>query len=180
MRRAPRQEFSRGFTLVEMVIVIVLVGVMFGIGALILGHAFESYDLTRETNTVDWQGRVAMERMAREFRDIRSNAATDLDIASATQLRFVDADGNGVCFYRDAVSNQIMRSASGLALACNAVAANPQPLADSITALNFFYYDQAGNVTAVPASTFYVTVTATVVQGQLNEAYRMTVQPRRF
>jgi len=39
--------------------------------------------------------------MTRDLRQIRSATATDLDVASGVQVRFIDSDGNGVCFYRD-------------------------------------------------------------------------------
>src|SRR3989344_299758 len=122
-----------GFTLVEMVIVIVVVGVIFAIGGLVLGRAFESYDLTRKTTDVDWQGRVAMERMVRELREIRSATATDLAISatSTDPIYFNDADGNPVCFVLSAGSLQRGVDVPGAA----SCATNLRPLADNITLL---------------------------------------------
>jgi len=74
---------------------------------------FKSYFLARDITNSDSQVRVAFERMTRELRQIRSPIAADLDIASAAQVRFFDIDGNGVCFYRDAVNNRLMRSSDG-------------------------------------------------------------------
>src|SRR4030067_388923 len=80
-----------GFTMVEMIIFIVVVGAIFAVGALVLGRAFESYDLTQKTTEVDWQRRV------RDLRDIRSATATDL-VFSLTEIGFNDTDGNPACF----------------------------------------------------------------------------------
>lgn len=168
---------ARGFTLIEMVIVIVVLGAIFSLGALGLGRAFDSYDLARKTTDTDWQGRVALERIARELRDIRSATAGDLAF-TATEVRFIDIDGNSVCFRQSGTTLQ--RSSDGPAGACGTT--NPQPLADNVVAggLNFFYYDNAGNATAAAASVFYITATLQVSEGTINETYRVTVQPRRF
>jgi len=166
--------------MVEMIIVIVVVGAIFAVGALVLGRAFESYDLTRKTTDVDWQGRVAMERMVRELRQIRSATATDLDIASGTQIRFNDGNGNGVCFRLS--GNTLQRSADGPSSGCGTT--SPQPLADNVTSLNFDYYDNTGTATAVVTAVYYITVRVAVsensIGGSINETYRVTLQPRRF
>lgn len=178
--RVQTHRLTLGFTLVEMIIVIVVLGAIFAVGGLVLGRAFESYALTQTTTDVDWQGRVALERMVRELREIRTATAADLDMTSATQIRFIDAAGGGVCFYRDGATSRLMRSADGPLSACGATA--PQPLADNIAAggLNFYYYRNNGNVAAAATQVYYITLTLNVVDGQVNETYRVTVMPRRF
>jgi len=171
---------ARGFTMVEMIITIVVVGIIFVLGGMVLGKAFQSFELTQRSTDVDWQGRVAMERMARELRQIHSPTATSLDITSAVQVRFIDIDGSGVCFYRDGATSQLMRSTSGLALACNAVAANPQPLADNVVAVNFDYYQSDGSVAGGSTVVYYISVRLQVTEGSITETYRTTVQPERF
>ena len=168
--------------MVEMIIVIVVVGAIFAVGALVLGRAFESYDLTRKTTDVDWQGRVAMERMVRELRQIRSATATDLAISatSTDPIYFNDADGNPVCFVLSAGSLRRGVDAPG-ALSCTT---NLQPLADNVTSLDFNYYDNTGTATAVVTAVYYITVRLAVsensIGGSINETYRVTLQPRRF
>lgn len=172
-----------GFTMVEMIIVIVVMGVIFALGGMVLGRAFESYQLTREATNVDWQGRVAMERMVRELRDIRSATATDLWLSGsspATEIRFNDANGNAVCF-RLSPSNTLQRSADGPTGTCGTT--NPQPLADNVapSGLGFYFYRNDGTPeTTTAANVYYVTVTLQVSEGGINETYRATVQPRRF
>jgi prepilin-type N-terminal cleavage/methylation domain-containing protein len=175
-----------GFTLVEMIIVIVVMGVIFALGGMVLGRAFESYKLTRDATDVGWQGRIALERIARELRDIRSATVADLDVSPGFQIWFINANGNGVCFYLDpptpATPGRLMRSDAASAAACSAVASNPQPLADNLITggLGFGYFDNAGAITATVSSVYYVAVTISVQEGDISESYRVTVQPRRF
>jgi hypothetical protein len=127
----------------------------------------------------DGQARAAFERMTRELRQVRSATATDLDIASTAQVRFIDTDGSGVCFYRDAATNRLMRSADGPATACGTT--SPQPLSDFVAGLLFTYYLNDGRTTtAVPASVYYVTVHVDVQDNNVSDTLRATIHPRNF
>lgn len=172
--RAPRP--GRGFTLIEMIAVIVLLGIIFGFGGVFLGNVFSGYALKRDATDAEWQAKVALERMARELRAVRMATAADLDIASAAQVRFTDTDGNGVCFYRS--GNRVMRSANGPASACGTTSA--QPLADNVTALTFTYWDNTGAATATVANVYYITVDLTVAEGGYSGQFRTNVRPRNF
>jgi prepilin-type N-terminal cleavage/methylation domain-containing protein len=167
-----------GFTLVEMVLVIMLAGIIFSLGSVMLGKVFSSYAMKRDVTDADWQAKVALERAARELRAVRSATAADLDIASFTQVRFVDTDGNGVCFYHNGAANRVMRSADGPATACGTN--NPQPLADNVTSLTFSYWDNTGAATAVVASVYYITIGITVIEGSYSASFRTNVRPRNF
>lgn len=167
-----------GFTLVEFVVVIVLMGIVFVFAGRFFSTAFSAFFGGRDIATADSQARVAFERVVRELRAVRSTA--DVDIASATQIRFVDLDGNGICFYRDAVGNRLMRSANGPTSACGTT--SPQPLADSVTALTFSYWLNDGRTTtAVAASTYYIGIAVTVNNNTgYNGQFRTNVHPRNF
>lgn len=166
-----------GFTLVEMIMVIVIMGAIFALGGMVLGRAFESYKLTRDATDVGWQGRIALERIARELRDIRSATASDLTIAP-TSISFVGANASSVCFYQGGTGGiQLMRSDG----TCGGATA--QPLADNLLitgGLGFGFFDNAGATTAAVSSVYYVAVTISVQEGDISESYRVTVQPRRF
>jgi hypothetical protein len=161
-----------------MVAVIILTGLIFSFGSAMLGNVFSSYALKRDVTDADWQAKVALERMARELRAVRLATAADLDVASATQIRFVDTDGNGVCFYRNGAANRIMRSADGPATACGTI--NPQVLADNITALGFTYWRNDGSTAAAAAEVYYITVAINVVEGSYSASFRTNVRPRNF
>ncbi len=170
---------ATGATLVEMIVVIVIFGIVMSIGVMVLGRSFESYQLTREATNVDWHGRVALERLTRELREIRSATAVDLGFTGtpATELRFIDAGGNAVCFYL--AGGRLMRSTDGPGGSpCGTTA--PQPLADNASGLNFYFYQRDGSNATVATNVFYITVNFTVTVGQVAEPYRVSVQPRRF
>jgi len=173
-----RRGRQRGWTLVELLTVIIILAVVSAVGARLLSSMFQSYFAARDITSSDAQARVAFERMTRELRQIRKATATDLDVASAAQIRFIDMDGNGVCFYRDAATNRLMRSADGPATACGATSA--QPLADFITGLNFFYYTNALALTAVPTAVYYVTVRVNLQDNDVSDILRATIHPRNF
>ena len=166
---------ARGFTMLEAIIVIAIVGAIFGLGAIVIGRAFESYDLARRASEVDWQGRVALERMARELRQVRSLTPGDFAFA-ANEVRFIDADGNAVCFRL--AGGSVERSEDGPAGACGAT--NPQPLADNVVGLAFAFYDQDGATAATAPEIYYISTVLQVARGDIGEAFRVTVQPRRY
>lgn len=169
----------RGFTLVEIVAVIIVVAIIFGLGSVMLGKVFSSYALKRDATDADWQAKVALERMARELRAVRTATGADLDIGSTTQIRFVDTDGNGVCFYRAAATNRLMRSADGPSTVCGTN--NAQVLADDVTNLNLSYWQADGTVATAATNTYYIAVTLTVVENNnYNATFRTSVRPRNF
>jgi prepilin-type N-terminal cleavage/methylation domain-containing protein len=170
---------DHGWTLIELVMVLVVFGIVATIGATMMSGMFRSYFLARDITNSDAQARVAFERMTRELRQVRSATAADLDVASTAQVRFIDSDGNGVCFYRDAATNRLMRSADGPATACGAT--SPQPLSDFVSGLLFAYYLNDGRTTtAVPASVYYVTVQVDVLDNNVSDTLRATIHPRNF
>ncbi len=174
-----RRRRRDGFTLIEMLTVIIILGVVAAVGARLMSGMFQSYFAARDITSSDAQARVAFERMTRELRQIRSATATDLDVASAAQIRFIDMDGNGVCFYRDAATNRLMRSADGPATACGATSA--QPLSDFVAGLIFAYYlNDDRTTTAVPASVCYVTVRVDVQDNNVSDTLRSTIHPRNI
>jgi hypothetical protein len=165
--------------MVELVVVIVILAFVTAIGTGLLSSIFRSYFASRDMTSSDGQTRAAFERLTRELRQIRSATATDLDVASTAQVRFIDTDGNGVCFYRDAATNRLMRSADGPATACGTTSA--QPLSDFVAGLLFAYYLNDGRTTtAVPTSVYYVTVHVDVQDNVATATLRATVHPRNF
>lgn len=151
---------QRGFSLIEMVLVIVIVGIIASVGAQLMGTGFQLYFTGRDTLSVDAQARVALERMTRELRTVRP--ATSLTMTPATQITFTDETGTVVQYVLG--GGNLMR--------------NTEVLAGGVTGLGFVYLDSTGAVTATAAQVFYVSVQFTVTQGGMSSTYRATVSPR--
>jgi len=164
---------SAGFTLIEVIMTLVVVGVLATIGATVISGGFRNYFLGREIARDDAQGRLALERMSRELRAVRSTA--DLNIAVANQVSFTHLDGTAIAYRRNAVTSQLERSQNG-------VAGTYQPLADNVSALTISYLQNDGVTpeTTTPGLVYYITVQLTISTQNVNAGYRGTFKPVVF
>ena len=156
---------NRGFTLIEMVMVIVLAGIIAALGSKMLVAGFSSYQASRDLIQAQWQGTIAMERLSRDLRTIRSATAVDLTLTPATQITFTDT--NAIVISYTLSGTTLMR--------------NGQPLADGVTSLGFSYIASDGKTTAATAAqTHYVVVDIAVSILGSSYTARTTVHPRAF
>jgi hypothetical protein len=157
--------------------VIVITGVIFALGGLIVSEGFRPFAHSRDVADADWQGRLALARMVRELRAVRSASPVDLTTVPDTEIRFFDNNGNGVCFYRNGTT--LMRSADGPGTACDTT--TPQPLADGVTALQFQYWRTDGVTgTTTETEVYYITVNVTVAKADYVGSFETTVYGRNF
>lgn len=160
-----------GFTLIEVVITLIVIGVLATIGATLMSRGFLSYFVGREIARDDAQGRLALERMARELRTVRSTA--DLNIGVANQITITDFDQNVIVYRRNAGTSQLERSQDG--------GATFQPLADNVSTLTISYLQNDGTTAAaLAANVYYITVLLTIVTSNVNLTYRSTFKPTAF
>jgi len=177
MRPRNIERRNLGFTLIEMVVTLLVAAVLFGLGATVISGGFRTYFLGREITQNDWQGRLALERMTRELRIVRTPTAADLSISAAGQITFTDFAGNTIVYRQ--TGNTIERSQNAGAF---------QPLADNVSTtspLSFSYLRNDG-VTAEPVvgglstNVYYITVSFTVSSTNASAIYRGTVKPTSF
>ena len=162
---------SSGFTLIEMVIVIVLVGILGTIAAMIIMQGVRAYSVEKSRSNAHYQAKIAVERMAREIRLIRSTA--DIPVMNGTLLRFTDMNGTQMGFRLN--GGNIERTED------NAV--SWQTLATNITGTGgniFTYRDNNRAVTAAPASLWLVEIQFTATQGMESIDMHTAVHPRNF
>jgi prepilin-type N-terminal cleavage/methylation domain-containing protein len=153
-----------GFSLVELIVVIVLTGILAALGAQMLGKTVESFAFSRDVTKGDWQARVALERLTRDLR--MAQAVTNLTIVPATAITFSDTDSNNVNYSLS--GSQLMR--------------NTQVLADDISNLQFTYLRSDGNTVETTTSSlvYYITVSFDVSRSTATTSLRATVHPRNF
>jgi len=174
-----RTRQARGWTLIEVVMVLVILAIVVAVGGRMMSSMLRSYFAARDITSSDAQARVGFERMTRELRQIRTATAGDVDIASGIQIRFIDMDGNSVCYYRDVATSRLMRSADGPSSACGTTL--PQPLSDFVSSLNFYYYTSTLAATVPPPTSLsYITVKVGVQDNDVSDTLRATIHPRTF
>jgi len=163
---------NAGFTLVEMIVTIVVGAVVFALGSTILSSGFQAYFVGREITNDDWQARLALERMTRELRGVRTPTAADLTIGVAGQITFTDFSGVSI-IYRQ--TGTILERSQGVGAF--------QPLADNIKAstLAFTYLQNDGATPAgTAAAVYYIAAEFTVKSTNVTVPYRGTVKPTSF
>jgi len=70
--RAPSSEFQRGFTLIEIIIVMVILSIVSAITIKFLVDSLKVYTMSVNQKTLLDEGKLALERMCRDIRDARS------------------------------------------------------------------------------------------------------------
>ena len=93
---------ERGFSLIELVLVIVLLGIIATVGAQLMGSGFQLYFTGRDSLSVDAQARLALERLTRELRAVR--VSSGLTLAPANEANFIGGDGTAVRYCLGTVS----------------------------------------------------------------------------
>lgn len=158
---------QNGFSLIELIIVIVILGVIVAMSSLLLSQGFNAFFNNANIADANSQGQIAIERMTRDIRLIRS--PLDISIATATQLSFTDINNNAISY---------TLSGSNLNLTQNSTT---QTLAVGINSLTFTYYDQNGTTPpASTAATRYIKVTLAVTQNNANYTLTTSIYPRNL
>jgi len=154
-----------GFTLVELLIVIVITGILAALGSKMLASGFTAYVTARDLGKSDWQGMIAIERLSRELRTIRSATSSDLTISPTSQITFVDNEANNISYTLSGTT--LMR--------------NSEPLADGISNLSFSYIASDGKTTAASADQVaYISANVTVLRSGAGQLLRTSIHPRNF
>ncbi|MCG3114775.1 MAG: type II secretion system GspH family protein [Candidatus Manganitrophus sp. SA1] len=160
---------QRGFTLIELVLTIILVGIIAGMASVFLRQGLNAFVAEDARADITNQGRLAIERMAREMRMIRSRTAADLPgccTNPSTTFNFIDMSGSNITY----------------AMTGNTITRNLIPLAagDAVT-MDFIHYQQDGVTLATTAAQVWsIQVDLTVTKSGESQAYRVRVHPRNF
>ena len=163
---------ARGWTLVELIMVMVIIGILAAFIGPVLLNAIKAYDRMQVTLNTYGKMRYAMERMAREIAAVRRLAAdtTDFDVTTmtASMFTFFKEDGTQVTLALAGTDLNLTYAATGTGL-----------LADRVGALTFAYYRGDGVTVAANATELaFVEVSMTVTDGTTNYPNRVRVALR--
>lgn len=153
----------QGFTLIEIIIVMVLIGILGGAISPFIYNLSKIIILEYSLGGVNTQARVAMERMSRELRVIRSNTSADLTAAT------------------DAISSTTINGDTiGFSLSGSNLMRNSQILASNVSDLTFTYYDSSGATTATVTDMKFIRIDLTLTQNNSSANLNTVVYPRSW
>lgn len=149
-----------GFSLAELILVIIILGILGALVGPVAYNAIRAYDRLQTTASTNAKVRYAMERIARELRDVRRQAtnATFLDIPSmtASSLAFFKTDGTNVVL--NGVGGVVNLAYGGV----NGVLTDQvQPGSFSLA----YFQQNASTVAASAASVAFIQISMTIVEG---------------
>jgi prepilin-type N-terminal cleavage/methylation domain-containing protein len=118
---------SAGFTLIEIVIVCVLIGVIAAVIIPPLHQGAQSFTVSETRGDLSSQARQAATRMVRELRNIQkeANNTPNITAANATSITFVD----------------VLDSAITFSLSGSTLQRNSNPLVEQVSSLQFRYFN---------------------------------------
>lgn len=157
-----RIQKARGFTLIELIIVILLMGIIMAVASKMLSQGLTGYLTSKNLIEAEWQGQIGLERMARDIHLIRSLG--DISTASASQLIYTDTSGTSITFQLSGTT--LMR--------------NSQVLADGVQSLIFSYFNKNGASTSTLSDIRYITISLNVTQNNTNITLTTSIYPRNL
>lgn len=161
---------NRGFTLIEMVITLVVLGLIGAIGGMAISNGLLAYNATEDTMESLSKVRYAMERMAREIRQVR-HTGLQYDFTAPlglTNTAFIKSDGTQVT---------LNQTGANLEISYDSVAGS-YTLADNISAFTLNYY-QADGITAAAANNVAfveIQLSMTHAGGNINQRTRVALR----
>jgi prepilin-type N-terminal cleavage/methylation domain-containing protein len=123
----------RGFTLIEAIVTVVLVGIIFWVFAFYIRENFDAWKFTVGQKDMTLSSRVAINRVVRELRRMKKN--THIYTHASQEVSFKDVHNNIVTFKQS--GSDLLR--------------NSQVLLENLKdpgGLTFIYLDKDGNETA--------------------------------
>jgi len=156
--KSSRQQY--GFSLIELVMVLMIIGVISVVVSRILLQSGLEYTTANNIGVTDWQGFAVLSRMTEDIHNVRSK--NDISTINSTEFVFTDADGTSVQY----------------TLSGNTLLRNAQTLATGVTGLAFGYLTSAGVATNTPASVRYISISLSTSQGNITSSFSTLVGTR--
>ena len=167
-----RHNRQRGFTLMELVISILVLGILGATAAYGIQNGVIAFQATEEALDSLGKLRYATERVSRELREIRrdplDSSRYDITTLATDTIEFVKQDGTEVT----------LASAGGTLTLEYDDPSGAQVLTNQLNAFTLIYLDADGNVTADPAQVAFIDVQITLSDASGNLPQRSRVALR--
>ncbi|KTD82578.1 prepilin-type N-terminal cleavage/methylation domain-containing protein [Legionella waltersii] len=137
----------KGFTLIEMVIVMVITGIIVAITATMLNTSFINYFTSVHYSSLSTQGAIAMMRISKELQQ-----ATRFSVINPTSVTFTTVGGTSISY---SWSTPILTRTGSAA----------RTLSDDVTNFSLNYYQSNFSTTATASAVRAVTVSMTLSNG---------------
>lgn len=158
---------QKGFSLLELILVIAIIAVVAGILARFLVQGMDIYDFVDDRKSLIRESRRSVYFMNRDFRQVKSQGVS---VATATQIQYTNYDDNQITYqYSD---NEIMR--------------NGNTLSEDVSAFQFRYLRADGGYMSLPVTgdsldfIWNIESEFTIDDGNYSRRFVVRVYPRRF
>ncbi len=157
-----KKQISRGFTLIELVLVVALMGIISVVLGRVLMQGYKTFITSQEILETDSKAWLALERISDDIRQIRS--ASDISVTQTSAMTFVDVTGTTIQY----------------SLSSDSLLRNGQTLINGVQSLTFDYLTKAGGVPANSSLVRYISISLAVTQGSLTQSLITTSATRGF
>ncbi len=150
MPRYPSRN-ENGFTLIEVIVSLVLIGVMAAVAGMGLVAITQSYVFSQQNNKTSLKAQVALAKMVKEIGSLGIEPCTTLTAAAITTAQTTSISYTYTC--NGTITNHTIAQ-SGTQIQFDGIT-----LVDIVNAFNLAYFDNAGNTTATLANIRRVDIT---------------------
>mgnify|MGYP003574989314 CR=1 FL=1 len=144
MRRMTKQ---CGFTLIELIMVTIILGVIAVVLGRVLIQGYHSFTTENNISELNWKGFYILERMVNDIHNIRSYG--DITAMAATQLTFTDKSGSSISYTYSGTN--LLR--------------NGQIIGNGVWFPSFSYYTSRAAITTTASTLSYVLISFYILQG---------------
>ncbi len=157
---------EKGFTLVELVITMILIGVISTVVGPLLYEGVTNFKKAHALESLSSQGRSTLELMAQDVRNIGAELSHTLISMNANQLSMENMYDQTISFSLS--GSDLIRTIDG----------NNQNLAEDVSSLSFSYYNVNGQTTATTADVRYIKLGLSLTKEGLSQHFETIVALR--